>query len=158
MIKASCILLFINAEEVPFLMDESDQSWDLAEFAEEYAYNIALAHNQKIKFSLVLSPERRAPRTMARTDTYRNLYRKNVLKALEKVDAVALLPGLGKAGEAPDWLKKAADEKYVITAPFASFFGNDDSSDLYVETSRRRTHLITAKRPQGREGRGGRIK
>lgn len=158
MIKADCILLFINSEEVPFLMDETDQSWDLAEFAEEYAFNIALAKNQKIKFSLVLSPERRPSRTVVRTETYRDMYRRSVIKALEKVDAVALLPGLGKAGEAPEWLKNAADAKYVITAPFATFFGNSDSGDLFVETSRRRTWLINAKRPQGREGRGGRIK
>lgn len=158
MIKANCILLYINALEVPFIMEETEHCWDLAEFAEEYAYTIAKAHRQKTKFSLSLAPQRHATSSLVRSETFQSVYRKNVSAVLDKVDGIAVIPCLGAASEVPQWLKEEADARYITIAPFASFFGSADSDFLYRETSRRRILLVRARRPEGREGRGARVK
>lgn len=158
MIKADRILLYINVLQVPFIMDEAGNGWELAEFAEEYAYNIAKRNRQKTEFSLNLAPSRHAGRNLVKTETFQSVYRKNVIKVLDKVDAVAYIPCLGKASEIPDWLKTEADNRYIMIAPFSSFFEKPDGDSLYVETSRRRMLLTRVRRPEGREGRGSRQK
>ncbi len=158
MIKANCILLYINAPEVPFLMDETEHAWELAEFAEEYAYNIAKTHRQKTKFSLSLAPSRHANSFTARSETYKKVYKENVLAVLDKVDAIAIIPCLGSASVVPEWLRDEAEARYITIAQFGSFFGTTDSDLLNKETSRRRILLVRARRPEGREGRGARVK
>lgn len=158
MIKADRILLYINVLQVPFIMDEADKGWELAEFAEEYAYNIAKRNHQKTEFSLYLSPSRHASRMLAKAETFQSMYRKNVIKVLDKVDAIAYIPCLGKASDVPEWLKTEAENRYIIVAPFTSFFSEAESDSLFVETSRKRMVLTRVHRPEGREGRGSRQK
>lgn len=159
MIKASKILLFSDAETIPFIMDDTEMAWDLAGYAEELANRIAKRMGKKVVNGLKLVPMKTRPgRGVASTETFRTQYRGAIAKGLAGCDGIAVLPGLGKASETPSWLKELADSRYIPIGPFSSFFGADAGSDIFMETSRRRMDLLTSRIPNGREGRGGRTK
>lgn len=159
MIKASKILLFMDAEVIPFIMDDSEHAWDLAYYMEEYATRIAKGHGKKTVDSLRFVPMKSRPgRGVASTETFSSMYRSAVAGGLKGCDGIAMIPGLGKASQAPHWLKELADSMYIPLGPFTAFFGTEAGSDVYIETSRKRMELLTARIPEGREGRGGRTK
>lgn len=159
MIKARKILIYMNVEEIPYLLASEEKSRELCEFAEEFAYRIACKYKQAVVLPLSLSPVKLITKNVVRSTTFKELYKVNILKALEGIDAIAELPGLGKVSTVPEWIKDEAEKKYITIAPFASFFSKQDADNLYVETSRRRLSLVKAILPTSRiNGRGGRRK
>lgn len=159
MIEAKRIMLFLNAECIPFLLDDVEFAWELAEYAEDLAGRIAKRRKKQTVSGLELVPTKKRPgRGVASTATFHDQYVSSVLKGISGCDGIAVLPGLGKASVTPDWLQEAAAERYIPVAPFASFFGAEAGSTVFVETSRKRSELIMARIPVGRQGRGGRTK
>lgn len=159
MIEAKRIMLFLNAEYIPFLLDDVEFAWELAEYAEDLAGRIAKRRRKQTVSGLGLIPTKRRPgRGVASTATFHDQYMSSVQKGISGCDGIAVLPGLGKASEVPDWLQEIASARYIPVAPFASFFGAEAGSTVFVETSRKRSELIMSRIPNGRQGRGGRTK
>lgn len=159
MIRSKNLFVYMNVEAVPFIMETEEDSRELCDFAEELVFRIAKKNKQNVVLPLTLSPVKYVTRNVVRTDTFKNLYKANILKVLEEVDAIAELNGLDDVSKIPDWLKDEAEKRYIPIRPFASFFPKQDSETIFVETSRRRLLLVKAVRPSGRySGRGGRRK
>lgn len=159
MIEAKRILLFSNAEYVPFILDDMEFAWELAEYAEDLAGRIARRRRKQTVCGLKLIPMKRRPgRGTVSTETFHDQYQASIVEGMAGCDGIAVLPGLGKASETPDWLRKAAESRYIPVAPFSSFFGTEDGSTVFMETSRKRSELVMSRIPHGRQGRGGRTK
>lgn len=159
MINAQRILLFSNAEAIPGILRDYVRSWELAEYAEDLAGRIAKSKGKKIVLGLKLVPTKKRPSSsVTATTTFKTQYRKAIEDGMKDCDGIAIIPGLMKASEIPDWLYEMAEERYIPIAGFGSFFSDGEGSDVYKETSRKRIELAGARLPMGREGRGGRVK
>lgn len=166
MISATSVLLFLNAERIPFMMEDSIQSCEVAQFAEDIAIKAAMkvAEKQEIKVTrgskAIPAKKSALSKHLVLSNIFHSQYESAIRDLIKKetIDGIALIPGCGEASESPFWLLEMAKTLYIPVAPFESFFGNSGGSFIQMETSRRRRALLLSKIPLGRSGRGGRTK
>lgn len=162
MISADSVLLFLNAERIPFIMDDPIQSLEVAQFAEDTATKVAEKQKAKLTRSLRAIPAKNSAlnKRLVSSDFFHKQYESAIKDLIKEraIDGIALIPGCGEASESPFWLLEIAKPLYIPIAPFESFFGNSGGSFIQMETSRRRRALLLSKIPLGRSGRGGRTK